>query len=75
MGTRLRFATWHRDGKLYRVKPPDWPRNCELSFTEQEDMQEWAKAARVMLKDGNTRRGGSNERFVARNFGQHSAFG
>jgi len=38
------------------VQPPDWPKNCELSFTNQDDMQEWAKAAHVMLKDGNVRK-------------------
>ena len=40
MGTRVKFAKWIRDGKLYRVQPPNWPRQCELSFTNQEDMQE-----------------------------------
>lgn len=72
MGTRVKFAKWIRDGKLYRVKPPNWPRQCELSFTNQEDMQEWAKSAHVMLKDGNPpkRDGRSyNERFAARDFG------
>lgn len=53
MGTKVRFAVWHRDGRVYVVRPPDWPRDCELSFTDQSDMQEWAKAAHVMLKDGN----------------------
>ena len=56
MGTRVKFATWRKDGKLYRVQPPDWSRQCELSFTDQVDMQEWAKAAHVMLKDGNVPR-------------------
>jgi hypothetical protein len=56
MGTRAKFAKWFKDGKLYRVQPPDWPRQCELSFTDQADMQEWAKAAHVMLKDGNVPR-------------------
>lgn len=68
MGTRAKFAKWFKDGKLYRVQPPDWPRQCELSFTDQEDMIEWSKGARVMLKDGNVRRGNS-ERYSARNFG------
>lgn len=68
MGTRVKFATWQKVGKLFRVKPPDWPRNCELSFTDQGDMMEWAKAEHVMLKDGNVRRE-RNERFAARDFG------
>ena len=69
MGTRVKFALWRRDGRLYRVKPPNWPMNCELSFTEKEDMQEWAKASRVMLKDNNPYKEGNNERYAARNFG------
>ena len=68
MGTRAKFAKWFKDGKLYRVQPPDWPRQCELSFTDQDDMIEWSKGAKVMLKDGNVRRGNS-ERYSARNFG------
>ena len=53
MGTRVKFAKWYRDGKLFRVQPPDWPKMCELSFTNQRDMLEWAQAEHVMLKDGN----------------------
>ena len=53
MGTKARFAVWRREGKVYYVKPPEWPKMCELSFTDQSDMQEWARAAHVMLKDGN----------------------
>ena len=53
MGTKARFAVWRREGKVYYVKPPDWPKMCELSFTNQWDMQEWAQAEHVMLKDGN----------------------
>lgn len=56
MGTRVKFAPWRRDGKLYRVRPPDWPKHCELSFTDKEDMMEWAAAAHVMLKDVNPQR-------------------
>ena len=63
MGTKVRFAVWHRDGRVYVVRPPDWPRDCELSFTDQSDMQEWAKAAHVMLKDGNPPK---RERYHAR---------
>lgn len=69
MGTRVKFAIWRREGRLYRVKPTDWPRDCELSFTDQNAMQEWARAAHVMLKDGNPSREGKHERFAARNFG------
>lgn len=39
MGTKRKVATWRKSGKVFYAKPPDWPRNCELSFTEKEDMQ------------------------------------
>jgi hypothetical protein len=64
----MKFAVWFRDGRLFRVRPPGWPKNVELSFTDQGDMIEWAKAEHVMLKDGNVRRE-RNDRFAARNFG------
>ena len=63
MGTKVRFAVWHRAGRIFVVRPPDWPHNCELSFTDQSDMQEWAKVAHVMLKDGNPPK---RERYHAR---------
>lgn len=56
MATRVRFAVWRKVGRLYVVRPPGWPKNTELSFTEQGDMIEWAKGAHVMLKDGNKER-------------------
>jgi hypothetical protein len=56
MGTRVRFAVWRKVDKLFVVRPPDWPKNVELSFTDKGDMIEWAIGAHVMLKDGNTRR-------------------
>lgn len=69
MGTRVRFAKWFRDGKLFRVQPPDWPRNCELSFTSQVAMQKWAQDAHVMLRDGNDYGRRYDDRFAARDFG------
>jgi len=65
MGTRVRFAVWRRDGRLFRVKPPGWPKDTELSFTDQEDMIEWPKGAKVMLKDGNAPR---REQYHARRY-------
>jgi hypothetical protein len=56
MATKIKFAVWFRDGKLFRVRPPRWPKNTELSFTDQTAMIEWALGARLMLKDGNKRR-------------------
>ena len=55
MATKAKFAVWRKVGRLYVVRPPNWPRDCELSFTDREDMIEWAHGARVMLKDGNRR--------------------
>ena len=64
MGTKARFAVWRREGRVYYVKPPDWPKMCELSFTNQWDMQEWAQAEHVMLKDGNVSRRAYDRRAV-----------
>lgn len=72
MGTNIRFAVWYKRGRIFIVRPPGWPKNVDLSFTDQGDMMEWAKAEHVMLKDGNVRRE-RNDRFAARNFGEHSA--
>ncbi len=58
MATKTKFATWHKEGRLFIVRPPNWPKNCELSFTEQEAMVEWAAGAHVMLRDGNKRQMG-----------------
>lgn len=51
MGTKTRFATWLRDGKILRVFPPGWPKNTELSFTDKADMIAWAQNAHVMLRE------------------------
>ena len=56
MGTRIKFATWHRDGKLFRVRPPDWPKHVEYSCTSREDLIEWAKNNRYMLREIRDRR-------------------
>ncbi len=53
MGTHARFAVWRRVGRLFVVRPPGWPRGAELSFTDREALIEWAKGAKVMLRDGN----------------------
>lgn len=65
MGTRVRFAVWHKEGRLFIVRPPDWPKNCELSFTEQSDMIEWAIGAHLILKDGNKPKNYSPRRMEA----------
>ena len=50
MGTRVKFATWFRDGKLFRVKPPDWPKGAEYSCTSQEALMEWARNHGYILR-------------------------
>jgi hypothetical protein len=55
VGTRVKFAEWRRVGRLFVVQPPNWPKNCELSFTDQGDMMRWASAEHVMLRDANKR--------------------
>ena len=50
MGTRVRFATWKKVGRLFVVRPPGWPKDCELSFTDQKDMIEWAHNNGYVLK-------------------------
>ena len=72
MGTRVRFAIWRKDGKVFRVKPPDWPKHCEYSCTSQDDLLQWARNHRYMLKDGNPStlsRRQYDERYAARDFG------
>lgn len=56
MGTNVKRAVWRKVGRLWVVHPPGWPKNTELSFTDRDDMVEWARGAHVMLKDGNARR-------------------
>ena len=51
MATKVRFATWRKVGRLFVVRPPNWPKGCELSFTNQSDMIRWAQETHVMLKD------------------------
>ena len=66
MGTRVKIAVWRRDGKLFVVRPPDWPKSTEYSCTERETLIAWAKNHGYVLKDGNRR---DNERIAARNPG------
>lgn len=55
MGTRARFAVWYKRDKVWVVRPPGYPKNFELSFTNQSAMIDWAQGERVMLRDGNPR--------------------
>ena len=56
MGTRVRFAVWRRDGRIFRLKPPDWPKGAEYSCMSQEALMEWARNHGYILRDGNKRR-------------------
>ena len=56
MGTKVRYAEWRRDGRLFRVKPPDWPKGAEYSCTSQEALIEWARNHNYMLRQGSTTR-------------------
>ena len=56
MASKTRFAVWYRVGKVFVVRPPGWPKNCELSFTDKDDMLEWSRGVGVMLRDGNAGR-------------------
>lgn len=53
MGTRVRFAVWRKEGRLFICRPPDWPKSAEYSTTEQEILIEWAHNHNYVLKDGN----------------------
>lgn len=53
MGTRVKFATWLKIGRVWYVKPPNWSKECELSFSSQDLLQQWANDNGFMLKDGN----------------------
>lgn len=57
MATKTRFATWREENGLYKVKPPGWPKDCEISFTRKSDMINWSHNAGVMLKDTNAKGG------------------
>lgn len=56
MGTKAKFATWYSEGRILKVRPPGWPKNVELSFTDKRDMLQWAQNEHVMLRDGNRER-------------------
>ena len=61
-------AQWHKRGRIWVVYPPNWPKNTELSFTDQALMTDWAHNNGIILRDV-TPREGRNERFAARGIG------
>lgn len=68
---KRRVAIWYKVGRVYTVRPPDWPRGTEYSCTEQETLIEWAHNHGYMLREYRPVNGreGNNERFAARDFG------
>lgn len=63
---KRKVATWYMVGRIFYVRPPDWPRQCELSFTDQGLMVNWAHDNSYVLKDTNVRRRGNDGRNQAR---------
>ena len=51
MATKRKVAGWFKRDRLWVVYPPNWPKNCELSFTEQDDMVAWAHNNGIILRD------------------------
>ena len=57
MGTKAKKAIWFCRGKReYHVMPPGWkPSQGDIVFSSWEQMLEFARASRLILKDGNKR--------------------
>ena len=51
MSKGRKIAQWLKRGKLWVVHPPRWPRDTELSFTEQGLMVDWARNNGYVLRD------------------------
>ena len=56
MSKGRQIAQWHKVGRLWVVYPPGWPKDTELSFTEQGLMIEWAHNNNDILRDVTPRR-------------------
>lgn len=50
MGTKVRYAEWRRDGRIFRAKPPDWPKGAEYSCTDRDDLINWARNHNYILR-------------------------
>ena len=48
--SKRKTAAWFKRNRCWIVRPPDWPKNVELSFTTQELMLRWARTHGLMLK-------------------------
>ena len=51
MSKGRQIAQWFKAGRLWIVYPPGWPKQCELSFTEQSAMVDWAHDNGIVLRD------------------------
>ena len=60
------IAQWFRRGRLWVVQPPGWPKNVELSFTDQGSMVRWAHGNGIVLRDITPTNGGRYGRVAAR---------
>ena len=60
---KRKVAVWRKVGRIFVVRPPDWPMATEYSCTEQETLIEWAHNHNYVLKDGNPPK---RERYNAR---------
>ena len=49
--SKRKTAAWFRRNRLFIVRPPDWPKHCELSFVDRDMMIELARGCGLMLKE------------------------
>ena len=50
MATKRRTAAWYYRGRDYVVRPSGWDKRAVLVFPTQDDMLEWARGAKMMLR-------------------------
>ena len=51
MGTKMRYALWRKEGRLFIARGPDWPKTVEFACSSQSELIEWAQAHDYMLRD------------------------
>lgn len=61
MSRGRQIAQWYRRGRILVVHPPRWPKETELSFTEQGLMVDWAHNNGYVLRDITPPKGGRYE--------------
>lgn len=50
---KRKVAVWRNVGRIFTVRPPDWPKQTEYFCTDQETLIEWARNHGYILRDGN----------------------